>query len=129
MCPRLHVDNVPLRLLVTYTGAGTLYAENAAVDRTKLLVPPEALGNDGAIRPGHELKQTSVGDVLLLKGNTWPGNEGDPQQIYLDTQMPCARLSHLCSPKPSLSLRACLLGLLALLLACARLRSHSQIAP
>ena len=77
MCPRLHVDNVPLRMLVTYVGAGTLYAENAAVERSKLLVPPEAPGNDTAIRPGYELKQTAPGDVLLLKGNSWPENKGN----------------------------------------------------
>jgi len=76
MCPRLHADSVPLRMLVTYAGAGTAYAINAAVDRTRLAVPPGAAGNDGAVRPGFELCEASRGDVLLLKGNAWPGNQG-----------------------------------------------------
>lgn len=76
LCPRLHVDRVPLRLIVTYRGAGTLYASNSAVNRHRLVVPPEATGNDAAIYPGHHLHETGCGDVLLLKGDTWPGNQG-----------------------------------------------------
>eukprot|EP00873_Tetraselmis_striata_P018958 jgi/Tetstr1/439222/TSEL_027664.t1 len=37
LCPRLHADSVPLRLLVTYAGAGTLYVIDGDVDRSRLL--------------------------------------------------------------------------------------------
>mmetsp|Transcript_31118 Transcript_31118/g.88244 ORF Transcript_31118/g.88244 Transcript_31118/m.88244 type:complete len:112 (+) Transcript_31118:778-1113(+) len=91
LCPRLHTDKVPARLLVTYAGAGTLYASNASVDRARLLVPPEARGNDGAIRPEGSLLQAAPGDILLLKGDRWRGNEGcgaihrSPHQVSKDS--------------------------------------------
>jgi hypothetical protein len=33
MCPRFHVDNVPLRLLTTYAGSGSQWLEESAIDR------------------------------------------------------------------------------------------------
>mmetsp|Transcript_14870 Transcript_14870/g.26321 ORF Transcript_14870/g.26321 Transcript_14870/m.26321 type:complete len:285 (+) Transcript_14870:293-1147(+) len=74
LCPRLHADSVPLRLLVTYAGSGTMYVADSGVDRHRLLVGLEAKGNDEAVLPGKHLIQADCGDVLLLKGNAWPGN-------------------------------------------------------
>lgn len=50
MCPRFHTDHVALRLLVTYSGAGTEWQRDA--DAT-------------------EHQQIGAGDVALLKGSAW----------------------------------------------------------
>lgn len=52
MCPALHVDKVTVRIVSTYTGPGTEWMER------------------GSLRRCHE------GDVVLLKGERWPKNEG-----------------------------------------------------
>ena len=52
MCPALHVDKVTVRVVTTYTGAGTEWMEAGALRRCR------------------------AGDVVLLKGSRWPGNEG-----------------------------------------------------
>ena len=57
MCPKFHVDYVPCRLLCTYTGAGTHWQ------------PAEQANTEG-------FQQLSQGDVALLKGENWEGNEG-----------------------------------------------------
>ncbi len=59
MCPRFHVDQVALRLLTTYAGAGSEWLRDAA----------------DAERP-ERLHRLSEGDVALLKGENWSGNEG-----------------------------------------------------
>lgn len=78
MCPRFHVDRVPCRLVTTYLGAGTEWLQHSAVDRSKL-----GLGSGG--RPDHQsgllktaqdIEQLRCGDVALLKGELWEGNEG-----------------------------------------------------
>lgn len=65
MCPKYHCDNVHLRLVCSYAGAGTLWLPERAVDRRGL--HPEPL--EGA-RP-RQLQRFEVG---LLKGVAWPGN-------------------------------------------------------
>jgi hypothetical protein len=67
MCPKFHVDRIPCRLLCTYTGAGTLWHSLEQVDYFNNTVSPKS----GAIQ-----KQLSLGDVALLKGDSWEGNEG-----------------------------------------------------
>ena len=52
MCPQFHVDNLPVRLVCTYLGPGTEWMEHGAV-RTAV-----------------------AGDLVLLKGEGWVGNEG-----------------------------------------------------
>lgn len=68
MCPNFHVDRIPCRLLCTYAGAGTFWHSSEQVDY---------LGNS-AVSPkaGAMQKQLSLGDVVLLKGESWEGNEG-----------------------------------------------------
>lgn len=78
MCPRFHVDNIPVRLVNTYLGQGTEW------------LPLEALlddGNDdanhshkttfGARFDPHHIQQMRAFDVALLKGKAWEkgGNE------------------------------------------------------
>lgn len=55
MCPRFHVDHVPLRLICTYAGPGSEW-----------LATPDAL----------QVNRLARGDVALLKGEKWLGNEG-----------------------------------------------------
>jgi len=68
MCPKFHVDRVPVRLITTYWGNGTEWMENAHVNRNELgfiEVPQSA--------PIHHLYEGQVG---LMKGESWEGNEG-----------------------------------------------------
>ena len=78
MCPKFHVDRVPCRLITTYQGAGTEWLPHAEVDRTKL-------GQGSAGQPDHKsgvylspeaIEHLRCGDVALMKGELWEGNEG-----------------------------------------------------
>jgi hypothetical protein len=53
-CPRMHADHVTLRMMTTYRGPGTEWLQ------------------DG------ETEQASAGDVLLAKGDLWPGLRSGP---------------------------------------------------
>ncbi|MFT5082871.1 MAG: hypothetical protein ACI9Y1_000906 [Lentisphaeria bacterium] len=68
MCPKFHVDRIPCRLLCTYAGPGTFWHSSEQVDY---------LGNNTVSpKAGAMQKQLSLGDVALLKGEYWEGNEG-----------------------------------------------------
>lgn len=67
MCPRFHVDNVPLRLLTTYAGAGSEWLKEEASPRGDLHT---------AAPPVDNIQHLQVGDVAVLKGEKWQGNEG-----------------------------------------------------
>ena len=78
MCPRFHVDNVACRMITTYVGVATEWLPNTIVDRSRL-----GQGNHG--RADHQsglyqqedaIQRLSTGDVALLKGEGWDGNEG-----------------------------------------------------
>ncbi|XXY54755.1 DUF1826 domain-containing protein [Sorangium sp. So ce269] len=78
MCPRLHADMVTVRLVTTYVGPGTEWAEHAAVRRDRLGhrangVPDE---DSGVLRAGARLRRMAPFEVGLLKGEAWPGNQG-----------------------------------------------------
>lgn len=68
MCPRFHVDYVPLRLITTYVGAGSQWLEEGAMCRSQLGNPAE--------EPRHSIHQLGCGHVALFKGEKWLGNEG-----------------------------------------------------
>jgi len=70
MCPRFHVDHVPVRLVTTYAGVGSQWLEEGAMDRTQLGQANAEPLDSGSIR------QLNSGDVALLKGEKWHGNEG-----------------------------------------------------
>ncbi|MDH0304137.1 MULTISPECIES: DUF1826 domain-containing protein [unclassified Pseudomonas] len=67
MCPRMHVDHVPVRLLSTYAGAGSEWLEEGAIDRSRLQQEQPSVDN---------IRRLAAGDVALLKGEKWLGNEG-----------------------------------------------------
>ncbi len=77
MCPRFHVDRVPCRLVTTYHGTATQWLANDAVNRAKLGHGSNGLpdSESGLYMKENDIQQLSVGDVALLKGERWSGNE------------------------------------------------------
>jgi len=67
MCPRFHVDNVPLRLLTTYVGPGSEWLREQASAGSELYTARPAVDN---------IQHLQTGDVAVLKGEKWQGNEG-----------------------------------------------------
>lgn len=78
MCPRFHVDRVPCRLVTTYVGPGTEWLGETAVDRRSLGLGNRGQPDDrsGVIRRPQGVSHLMAGDVALLKGEAWAGNEG-----------------------------------------------------
>ncbi len=77
MCPRFHVDNVPCRLLTTYQGPATQWLPHDCVDRSKLGRGSNGLSDQqsGLFEREQDIRQMQCGDVALLKGELWEGNE------------------------------------------------------
>lgn len=67
MCPRFHVDHVPLRLLTTYIGPGSEWLREGAIRREGLHLAPAPVDNIECLK---------AGEVAILKGEKWLGNEG-----------------------------------------------------
>lgn len=78
MCPKFHVDHVPARLVTTYKGPGTEWLPNSIVDRTKLGMASVGIADEesGLFNSVKDVQQLKKGDVALLKGESWIGNEG-----------------------------------------------------
>lgn len=77
MCPRFHVDYVPCRLITTYYGIATEWLRHDSVDRSKLGIR-DAEKSDveaGLYQHTDDIQQLTCGDVALLKGERWIGNE------------------------------------------------------
>ncbi|MCF5067222.1 DUF1826 domain-containing protein, partial [Pseudomonas syringae] len=70
MCPRFHVDHVPVRLITTYAGVGSQWLKEGAMERRQL-GSAEAEPQDAKL-----IQQMASSDVALLKGEKWHGNEG-----------------------------------------------------
>jgi hypothetical protein len=70
MCPRFHVDHVPLRLITSYAGVGSQWLEEGGMPRARL--------GDGSAEPQDvaAIRQLQAGQVALAKGEKWQGNEG-----------------------------------------------------
>jgi len=67
MCPRFHVDHVPVRLITTYAGVGSQWLREGVMDRRRLGQPDA--------EPTERIEQILCGEVALLKGTKWHGNE------------------------------------------------------
>ncbi|GLP96570.1 DUF1826 domain-containing protein [Paraferrimonas sedimenticola] len=78
MCPKFHVDKVPCRLVTTYRGVATQWLPHSRVDRTKLGHGSQGKSDEesGLISSLSDIQQLTSGDVALLKGERWQGNEG-----------------------------------------------------
>ncbi|WP_421864955.1 DUF1826 domain-containing protein [Motiliproteus sp.] len=78
MCPRFHTDKLGCRLVTTYLGLGTEWLHNRVLDRSKLGAGNQGLSDDrsGLYSADTEIEQVAEGDIVLLKGDGWIGNEG-----------------------------------------------------
>ncbi|MGB3726047.1 MAG: DUF1826 domain-containing protein [Glaciecola sp.] len=78
MCPRFHVDKVPCRLVTSFCGPGTQWLAHDSVDRSKLGHGSEGKPDhaSGLFTHTNQIQHLACGDVALLKGETWEGNEG-----------------------------------------------------
>lgn len=78
MCPRFHVDRVGVRLVTTLVGPGTEYLASEHVNRAMLghAAGGASDASSGLLRPGAVIARAEPGDVVLMKGESWPGNAG-----------------------------------------------------
>lgn len=73
-CRKLHTDNVDLRALCTYVGAGTLLLPEPAVDRGALGDARDASeANREICRDEDQLVRARSGDIVFMKGRRWRG--------------------------------------------------------
>jgi hypothetical protein len=73
MCPRLHVDNIPVRLITTYVGPGTEWLPNEHVEQSNSnLNVTKVKSNQTSLRyNAQNIKQLNSFDVSLIKGSAW----------------------------------------------------------
>ncbi len=78
MCPKFHVDRVPCRLVTTYGGIATEWLSHQDVDRSKLGLGSQGKSDEESklYKDPSNIRQLHAGDVALLKGESWLGNEG-----------------------------------------------------
>jgi hypothetical protein len=77
MCPRFHVDKIPCRLVTTFCGTGTQWLKHQMVDRDKLGTGNQGMtdAQSGLYTDVSCINTLHPGDVALLKGEAWEGNE------------------------------------------------------
>jgi len=77
LCPRFHVDKVTVRLVCTLLGAGTEYLPTEGANRRFLGHQARAESDElsGLLRGGARVQRATAGDIVLLKGEAWPGNQ------------------------------------------------------
>lgn len=78
MCPKFHVDKIPCRLVTTFEGVATEWLLNEHVDRSKLGAGSQGLDDEQSdiMTVQNAIQTLEAGDVALLKGEGWAGNEG-----------------------------------------------------
>lgn len=81
-CRRFHADYKHVRLLCTYVGPGTEWVEERDLDREALRLRDAPDGstfertNARIVPDPLAIHRANPGDVLLLKGESYPGNRG-----------------------------------------------------
>jgi len=77
MCPKFHVDRVPCRLVTTYQSKASEWLPHEVLDHTKLGWNSNELpdSESGLYQSESAIQQLGCGDVALLKGTLWDGNE------------------------------------------------------
>jgi len=78
MCPKFHVDRVSCLLVTTFQGSATEWLPHERVERSKLGHGSEGKPDEksGLFSSLGDIQQLNTGDVALLKGELWDGNEG-----------------------------------------------------
>lgn len=71
LCPRFHVDNVVCRLVVSLAGAGSEFIAQDDVRRGSLGASDSPVERQGAL-----VHQVDTLDMVLMKGEAWPQNQG-----------------------------------------------------
>lgn len=66
-CPRYHIDNVPIRLLVTYAGRGTEWLPDAAADRQAF---EDGMPNKLILKDPSALRFVDGWDVAIFRGGS-----------------------------------------------------------
>jgi hypothetical protein len=76
-CAAFHVDTLPLRLLCTYAGKGTQWADSADVCRAELGVRGRsaAEANASIVPDATRIRTMSTGAVAVMKGRLWHGSK------------------------------------------------------
>lgn len=77
MCPRFHVDRVGCRLVSAFYGPGSEWLADEDVDR-RHLGPRDSKIDDisaGLYITREQIQPIGCGDVALLKGSNWEGNQ------------------------------------------------------
>lgn len=77
MCPKFHVDKLPCRLVTTFHGPATQWLPQNNIQRTSTN-NANASPDSGPLQltyDEHNIAQLSCGEVALLKGERWEGNE------------------------------------------------------
>lgn len=77
MCPKFHVDRIPARLVTTFQGTATEWLPHECVDRNRLGAGGKGLADheSGIYLQDSDIQQLNAGDVAILKGEYWEGNE------------------------------------------------------
>ncbi|MGY9053784.1 MAG: DUF1826 domain-containing protein [Rhodobacterales bacterium] len=77
MCPKFHADKIPCRLVTTFQGIATEWLPHQVVNRSKLGLGSKGKADyeSGLYQNSHDIQQLNFGDVALLKGELWEGNE------------------------------------------------------
>ncbi len=77
MYPKFHVDKVPCRLVTTFQGMATEWLPHQTVNRNKLGTGGNGIpdSHSGLYKNQVDVQQLNSGDVTLLIGECWEGNE------------------------------------------------------
>jgi hypothetical protein len=77
-CRKFHVDYIAFRMISTYSGPGTEWVPEWAVDRAALDHPPECPcdANQAIVRDPSAIRTARVGEVMLMKGFGHPTGRG-----------------------------------------------------
>jgi hypothetical protein len=77
-CRKFHSDYVGIRMLVSYAGPGTQWVEERHLRRAAMHHDSACVdaANRAIVPDDTKIRSAGLGDVLLLKGEAWPGNTG-----------------------------------------------------
>lgn len=77
LCPKFHVDHVPCRMVTTYLGVATEWLPHHLVNRERLGLASTGQSDQesGIYSSTDHIQSMACGDVALLKGETWQGNQ------------------------------------------------------